>query len=124
MLRRIILVVILAPMAMLCQSQPAKPEIEHLNGLIEELTLLKAQTAAIESRIDAILRVLAEQRGSLQQSPPAYNALNHLSDAPDPKPAVAPVRRCAAITTAGKRCTRGAVEGSRYCKQHQLSHSK
>jgi hypothetical protein len=124
MFRRIILVVILLPLAVLSQSQPAKPEIERLNGLIEELTSLKAQTAAIEARIDAILRTLAEQRGNLQQTPPVYNALNHLSDAPDPKPVPPAIRRCAAITTSGKRCTRGALEASRYCRQHQRSHTK
>lgn len=124
MFRRLVLAVLLLPPAIAGQAQQAKPELERLNGLIEELTALKAQAAAIETRIDAILRALAEQRGALQQNPPAYNALNHLGDAADPKPAPPAVRRCAAITSSGKRCTRGALEASRYCRQHQLSHSK
>jgi hypothetical protein len=123
MFRRLFLTAILLPLSASPQAAQTKPEIERLNSLIEELTALKAQAAAIETRIDGILRALAEQRGALQQNPPAYNALEHTSDA-DPKPQAAPVRRCAAITSSGKRCTRGAVEGSRYCKQHQLSHAK
>jgi hypothetical protein len=124
MFRRFLLMALILPLALWGQQPQSKPELERLNGLIEELTALKAQAAAIETRIDTILRALAEQRGALQQNPPVYNALNHLSDEPDPKPQAAPVRRCAAITSSGKRCTRGALEGSRYCRQHQLSHAK
>lgn len=124
MLRRLLLVAILLPLAASTQPPANAPELERINGLIEELTALKAQAAAIETRIDALLKALAEQRGALQQNPPAYNALQNLSDAPDPNPKAAPLRRCAAITSSGKRCTRGAVENSRYCKQHQLSHAK
>ncbi len=123
MLRRFLLIALILPLALAGQQQ-SKPELERLNGLIEELTVLKAQAAAIETRIDTILRALAEQRGALQQDPPSYNALNHLSGEPDPKPQAAQVRRCAAITSSGKRCTRGALDNSRYCRQHQLSHAK
>ena len=123
MLRRSLFLALLLALVATPQSQPAKPEVERLNALIEELTALKSQAAAIETRIDTILRSLAEQRGALQQNPPAYNAFEHLDEA-DPKPQAAPVRRCAAITSSGKRCTRGAMEASRYCKQHQLSHAK
>lgn len=124
MIRRLLLIAILLPLSLSPQPPATTPELERINGLIEELGALKAQASAIETRIDAILRALAEQRGALQQSPPAYNALQNLSDAPDPNPKAAPVRRCAAITSSGKRCTRGAIENSRYCRQHQLSHAK
>jgi hypothetical protein len=124
MIRRLLLTAILLPLALASQPPATPPELERINGLIEELTSLKTQASAIETRIDAILRALAEQRGALQQNPPAYNALQNLSDAPDPNPKAAPLRRCAAITSSGKRCTRGAMESSRYCRQHQLSHAK
>ena len=103
-------------------SAPA--EAERINTLIEELTQLKAQVAAVESRLEALLRALAEQRGALQNRP-TYDALKQQTestpDAPDRKP---PVVRCAAITNSGKRCSRAALPGSRYCRQHQLAHQK
>jgi len=102
---------------------PAQPEAVRLDSLIEELTALKSQVAAVEARIDALLRGLSEQRGALQAPKPAYNALKSVATDPpaDTKP---PVVRCAAITSAGKRCTRAAAEGSRYCSQHKVAHQK
>ena len=102
-------------------AQP-QPELERLNSLIEELTALKAQVASVETRIDTLLRGLAEQRGALQNKP-GFDALKSAAapDTPDTKKAAV---RCAAITANGARCSRAAVEGSRYCKQHQLAHQK
>ena len=106
-------------------QEPARvqPETERLESLIQELTAMKAQVAALESRIDLILRGLSEQKGALQSKPPAYNALRNIEadTAADAKP---PAIRCAALTASGKRCTRAATDGSKYCKQHQLAHSK
>jgi hypothetical protein len=101
---------------------PAQPELERMNSLIEELTTLKAQVAAVEGRLDALLRGLSEQRGALQNKP-AFNALKNVeADTPaDPKK---PAVRCAALTGDGKRCSRAAVDGARYCRQHQLAHTK
>lgn len=105
-------------------AAPAPGEAERINTLIEELTQLKAQVAAVESRLEALLRALAEQRGALQHRP-SFDALKppaeSTPDAPDRKP---PVVRCAAITNSGKRCSRPALPGSRYCRQHQLAHQK
>jgi hypothetical protein len=97
--------------------------LERLDSLVAELVTLKAQTAAIETRIDTILRALSEQRGALQSKPPAFNAIraNEADLAVDAKK---PVTRCAALTSSGKRCTRATAEGSRYCKQHQLAHQR
>lgn len=104
---------------------PQNHELERMNALIEELTALKAQAAALETRIDTLLRAMSEQRGALQVKPAAYDALKATAgapdSAPDPKPAVV---RCAALTSNGKRCTRAAQEGSRYCKQHALARQK
>ena len=108
---------------LLCAEPPPAPELERLDSLVAELITLKSQTAAIEARIDAILRALSEQRGVLQSKPPAFNALrvSEADPAPDTKK---PLVRCAALTSNGKRCTRAAAEGARYCKQHQLAHQK
>lgn len=102
---------------------PAKPELERLNSMIEELSSLKAQAAAMEAKIDALVRALSEQRGALQAKPVQYDALKTaaVETAADPKPVTV---RCAALTSAGKRCTRAAGEGSRYCKQHALARQK
>ncbi|MBI4893092.1 MAG: hypothetical protein HY821_20885 [Acidobacteria bacterium] len=103
---------------------PKSAELERLNSLIEELTALKSQAAAIESRIDTLTRALVEQRGALQARPAAYDALKASAAAESPADAKPPVVRCAALTTEGKRCTRAATEGSKYCKQHQLARQK
>ncbi len=108
-------------------QQPAQPspspEAVRLDSLIEELAALKTQAAALEARIDALLRGLSEQRGALLAVKPAYNALKTVAveNPPDAKP---PQVRCASMTSAGKRCTRAAAEGSRYCTQHKLAHQK
>lgn len=107
-------------------SAPAAGETERLSAIIEELSQLKAQVAAVEQKLETLLRALSEQRGALQNRP-AFDILKQsaaaetAADAPDRKP---PVVRCAAITNSGKRCTRPAVPGSRYCRQHQLAHQK
>jgi len=99
-------------------------EADRITALIEELTQVKAQLADAEARLEKLMRALSEQRGALQNRP-AYDALKQTAepaaDAPDRKP---PVVRCAAITNSGKRCSRPAVPGSRYCRQHQLAHQK
>ncbi len=102
---------------------PKQAELERLNALIEELAALKAQATALETKIDVLLRAMSEQRGALRAKPASYDALKAAAaDSPaDPKPAVV---RCAAITSSGKRCTRAAMEGSRYCKQHALARQK
>jgi hypothetical protein len=104
------------------QSAPPSAELERLDSLIQELTALKARVSDVEGKIDVLLRGLSEQRGALQNKP-AYNALNHVEtdNTPDKRQ---PQVRCAALTSEGKRCTRAAVEGARYCKQHQLAHTK
>lgn len=110
-------------------APPAAPagcpgEAERIGALIEQLTELKSQLAAAEAQVDALLRALSEQKGAVA-NPPQFDALKQGSEpvagAPDRKPAVV---RCAAITTSGKRCTRPAAPGSRYCRQHQMVHQK
>jgi hypothetical protein len=97
--------------------------LERLDSLVAELVTLKAQTAAIEARIDVMLRALSEQRGALQSKPQAFNALR-VTEADPGSDNKKPLVRCAALTSSGKRCTRAAGDGSRYCKQHQLAHQR
>lgn len=99
-------------------------EADRITALIEELAQVKAQLADAEARLEKLMRALSEQRGALQNRP-AFDAIRQTAepaaDTPDRKP---PAVRCAAITASGKRCTRAAVPGSRYCRQHQLAHQK
>ena len=120
--QRFLRLMCLCPFLLGAEPPPAQ-ELERLDSLAAELLTLKSQTAAIEARIDAILRALSEQRGALQSKPPAFNALR-VSEAEPAPDARKPMVRCAALTSNGKRCTRAASDGVRYCKQHQLAHQK
>ena len=117
-MRRVLLLVV--PLLLVAQ-QKVSPELERTDSMIQQLTELKAKVAAIETQIDGLLTALSEQRGALASSK-TYNALEHVQDVqPDAKKTAA---RCAAVTSKGDRCSRPAIEGSRYCKQHQLAHTK
>lgn len=117
-MRRVLLLVV--PLLVIAQDK-VSPELERTDALIRQLTELKAKVSAIESELDGLLAALAEQRGALA-STKSYNALEHVQDSPaDAKKATT---RCAAVTSKGDRCSRAAVTGSRYCKQHQLAHMK
>lgn len=128
---RLALVLLLLASAAAPAGEPPSPppaaagEAERISALIDELAQLKAQVAAVEERLESLLRQLSEQRGALQNRP-AFDALRQQAsaappDQPDRKP---PVVRCAAITNSGKRCSRPAVPGSRYCRQHMLANQK
>lgn len=128
---RLALVLLLLASAAAPAGEPPSPppaaagEAERISALIEELAQLKAQVAAVGERLETLLRQLSEQRGALQNRP-AFDVLKQPAaaappDQPDRKP---PVVRCAAITNSGKRCSRPAVPGSRYCRQHMLANQK
>ncbi len=99
------------------------PEVERLESLIDELTALKSQVSQTEVKIDGLLRALCEQRGSLLTKP-TYNALKITPEDSGPAEVKKPLIRCKALTSSGKRCTRSAMDGQRYCKQHALAHQK
>jgi hypothetical protein len=104
----------------LCLLAPPTPaELERTDQLIESVTAMKAKVAALQAEIDNLLRTLSEQRGALQRGPQPFSYLS--TPEGDTKEAK---QRCAANTSAGKRCTRPAESGSRYCWQHQLAHTK
>lgn len=84
---------------------------------------LKERLAEVQRELDELVRTLSEQKGALAAQPPAFGASSAAAfvDSPDkPKPAI----RCAALTKDGARCTRAAVDGARYCKQHALARQK
>jgi uncharacterized small protein (DUF1192 family) len=98
-------------------------ELERTAKTLQSLTELKTRVQEIEAEIDRLLKELSEQKGKLEAQPaPQGKPWSNIADIqPDRKPVAV---RCAAITSKGARCTRPAVEGSRYCKQHQLAHAK
>lgn len=124
MVRSVVLLLIIGA-GLSAQTPPVAPtaEAERLESLIEELTALKSQVSQSEAKIDAVLRALCEQRGSLQTKP-TYNALKVTQDDSGPAEVRKPLIRCKALTSSGKRCTRSVIDGQRYCKQHALAHQK
>ena len=115
------LVVVLC-LALPAQQPKPNPELERIDDMIHQLTEMKAKVSAMETQLDSLLRALSEQKGALQQKPQSYNALAHV-ESTDPEGGP-PKVRCAALTAQGKRCTRPAKTGSRYCGQHELVHGK
>ena len=108
------------------QQAPAPPaELERVDRTLQTLAELKSKLAAISAQVDQLIAELSEQRGAIQNSKPApFGGIGGIADgsggSADPvKPRPS---RCGAITVKGGRCTRPAVTGSRYCRQHQLAH--
>jgi hypothetical protein len=104
------------------QTQAPPPELERVERTLQTLAELKTKVAAIEAQIDQLIAELSEQKGAIQNHKPAAfgGIVDSGGGAADPaKPKTA---RCGAITAKGERCTRPAVPGSRYCRQHQTAH--
>lgn len=105
----------------------AEDELAHTEELLRTLSELKLQVVEIQAKIDEMTRQLSERKGALSNrpAPPPFGGVlsstTNPPDRPDAKPAV---RRCAAITREGERCSRSALPGSRYCKQHALAKAK
>ena len=104
-------------------APPPNAELERTDQLIQQVTEMKAKVSALQAEIDALLRTLSEQRGAQQKGPQPFAYLTPSEGEGSPKSAAATVR-CAANTSNGKRCTRPAEAGSRYCWQHKLAHSR
>lgn len=103
-------------------APPAAGELERTQALIERLGALKARVAAIEQDLDVVMRELSEVKGALEKRP-AFDAIKGPAEEVEPDKPKAVVR-CAAVTSAGKRCTRPAKPPSRYCSQHALAYQK
>jgi hypothetical protein len=111
------------------QGDPPAAVIEELQVTersLAELQSMKTELQAVETRLDALIAALSERRGQLQNAKPApfggtVSPVSSAPDRPDPRPATV---RCAALTKEGLRCTRAALPGQRYCRQHALAKQK
>lgn len=128
--RRLLIALLLAAGLPLAANPPsAEDDLAHTEALLQTLTEMRTQVAEMQAKIDELTRQLSERKGALanrQPPPPAFGGIlgspsSSLPDRPDPRPAL---RRCAALTQSGDRCSRSASPGSRYCKQHTLAKMK
>jgi hypothetical protein len=104
------------------QAQTPSAELERVERSLQTLNDLKTKVAAIEAQIDQLIAELSEQKGAIQNRKPApFGGIGEVSTGPG-DPAKPKAARCAAMTSKGERCTRPAVPGSRYCRQHQVAH--
>jgi len=121
-MRAIAILLLFAAPAFTQQTQTPPPELERVERTLQTLADLKTKVAAISAQIDQLITELSEQKGAIQnRKPAAFGGIVEVSgvsaDPSRPKAA-----RCGAITAKGERCTRPAVPGSRYCRQHQTAH--
>ncbi len=100
-------------------------ELQFTERTLAELQSLKTDVQSLQSRLDALITALSERRGQLQNAKPVpfggVAPVSTAADRPDTRP---PTVRCAALTKDGTRCTRPALQGQRYCKQHALAKQK
>lgn len=106
--------------------EAAQAELARTEETLQQLIDLRTQVAALEEKLDGLIRSLSEHKGALANAKPAafggvVSSGATLPDRPDPKPRVV---RCAALTKDGDRCSRAALAGARYCKQHMLAKGK
>jgi hypothetical protein len=116
----VLLVVTLVSPASSQQEQAPPGELERVEKTLQYATDLKAKLAAMSAELDQFIAELSEQKGALQNKKPA--PFGGIADAGPADAARPKAARCAAMTAKGERCTRPAVTGSRYCKQHQVAH--
>ncbi|MGD0577690.1 MAG: hypothetical protein ABSC08_02055 [Bryobacteraceae bacterium] len=101
------------------QAQAPPGELERVEKTLQYATDLKAKLAAMSAQLDQFIAELSEQKGALQNKKPA--PFGGIADSGPADPAKPKAARCAAMTAKGERCTRPAVAGSRYCRQHQVA---
>lgn len=85
--------------------------------LLRQVGDLKAKLAALEIE----LQLLEEERAAAAGVAPAP-AASTWRDGGGADPAKPARARCASITKDGKRCTRAAEPGKKYCWQHATAH--
>jgi hypothetical protein len=103
-------------------AQTSPPQLERIEKTLQTLTELKAQVSAIQAAIDQLIAELSVEKGAVANAKPAaFGGVSEFSTNPADPARPKPVR-CAAMTAKGERCSRAALPGSRYCKQHQTAH--
>lgn len=123
----LILIVLLVGAPAIADPPASVPgELEHTEAVLEQLVELRAQVTAMGERLDALIRATSERKGAVANAKPAPfgGAVTQgagVADRPDQRPRVV---RCAALTKDGERCSRAALPGQRYCKQHALAKTK
>lgn len=100
-------------------------ELQFTERTLAELQSLKSDVQSLQSGLDTLITALSERRGQLRNAKPVpfggVTPVSNVPDRPDSKPSTV---RCAALTKEGTRCTRPALPGQRYCKQHALAKQK
>lgn len=123
-----ILALLLAAVWPVAANPPSvQEELAYTEELLRTLSELKVQVVEIQAKIDEITRQLSERKGALSNRPappPFGGVLSSAANPPDRPDARPALRRCAAITREGERCSRSALPDSRYCKQHSLAKMK
>lgn len=102
--------------ALLCGQGSKKDYVERRAVILRQMAEVKAKLAALELE----LQILEEARSAEPGAPPApatsWRDEAALAAEPSPKKAVV---RCVSVTRDGKRCTRSAEAGSKFCWQHK-----
>jgi len=97
-------------------------KVDSLTSKVDEMA---KQNKLQEDEISWLESELAEITKEKQAKPAAPVAVAKPAASPSPAPVVktpdkvVQVKQCQAITNAGKRCSRPALEGSKYCEQHK-----
>ncbi len=100
-------------------------ELQFTERTLAELQSLKSDVQSLQSRLDTLITALSERRGQLRNAKPVpFGGVAPVSTVPDRPDSRPPTVRCAALTKDGTRCTRPALPGQRYCKQHVLAKQK
>ena len=91
-----------------------KEYVEKRASILRQMAELKAKLSALELE----LQLLEEARTSEPAAPLATSWREEPASAEGA--AKKPVVRCVSVTRDGKRCTRPAETGGKYCWQHRL----
>jgi cytochrome c556 len=108
------LLVFLAILALAAGADVKKEYLEKRAAILRQMAEAKAKLAALEVE----LQVLEESRPADAPAPPAATVWRDEPAAAEGT-AKKPTVRCLSVTRDGKRCTRAAETGAKYCWQHR-----
>jgi hypothetical protein len=103
------------------QAQAPSSEARRLDQTIEAMQAVKQRLNELQTEVDGLLRLLSEHKGALTAQPAPFGGPAATAAAVIEPDKPRPVSRCAALTKDGSRCTRAALPGARYCRQHGLA---